>query len=97
MEFTESQNHRMAGFGKDLSGSSSPTPLVKQGNLKQVAQDCVQAGLEYLQRRRIHNFPGQPVPALHHPQREGDLPHVQMELPMLQFMPVAPCPVNGYH
>ena len=34
-------------------------------------------GLEYLQRRRLHNLPGQPVPGLRHPQREEVLPHVQ--------------------
>ena len=37
--FTESQNHRMFGFGKDLCGSSSPTLLPKQGHLQQAAQD----------------------------------------------------------
>ena len=30
---TESQNHRMSGVGMDLCGSSSPTPLPKQGHL----------------------------------------------------------------
>jgi len=34
---------------------------------------------------------------LHHPQREEVLPHVQTELPMLQFVPIAPCPVAGHH
>jgi len=28
---TESQNHRIVGVGRDLCGSSSPTPLPKQG------------------------------------------------------------------
>ena len=67
---TESQNHRMVGVGRDLCGSSSPTQLPKQSHLQQAAQDLVQAGLEYLQRRRIHNLSGQPVPVLCHPQRE---------------------------
>jgi len=65
---TESQNHRMVGVGRDLCGSPSPTPLPKQGHLQQAPQDLVQGGLEYLQRRRIHNPSGQPVPVLHHPQ-----------------------------
>jgi len=43
--FTESQNHRMVGVGRDLCGSSSPTPLPKQGHLQQAAQDLVQVGL----------------------------------------------------
>jgi len=91
------QNHKMVGVGRDLCGSSSPTPLLKQGRLQQAAQDRLKAGLEYLQRRRLHNFSGQPVPVLHHPQSEEVLPHVQMELPMLQFVPIAPCPVAGHH
>jgi len=57
---TESQNHRMFGVGRDLCGSSSPTPLLKQSHLQQAAEDLVQAGLEYLQRRRLHNLPGTP-------------------------------------
>jgi len=69
----------MVGVGRDLCGSPSPTLLPKQGSLQQAAQDLVQAGLEYLQRRRLHSLPGQPVPVLHHPQREEALPHVQME------------------
>jgi len=87
----------MFGVGRDLCGSSSPTPLPKQGHLQQAAEDLVQAGLECLQIRRLHNLPGQPGPALHHPQREEVLSHVQTELPVLQFVPVAPCPVTGHH
>ena len=44
-------------------------------------------GLEYLQRRRLHDLPGQPVSVHRHPQREEVLPHVQTELPLLQFVP----------
>ena len=73
------QNHRILGVGRDLCGSSSPTPLPKQGHLQQAAQDLVQVGLEYLQRRRLHNLPGEPIPVLRHPQREEVLPHVQTE------------------
>ena len=87
----------MVGVGRDLCGSSSPTLLSKQGHLQQAAQDLVQAGLEYLQRRRLHNLLGQSVPVLHHPQREEALPHVQTELRVPQFVPIAPCPVTGHH
>jgi len=87
----------MLGVGGDLCGSSSRTLLPKKGHLQQAAQDLVQAALEYLQRRRLHNLPGQPVPVLCHPQREEVLPHVQTELPMLQFVSIAPCPVAGHH
>ena len=86
----------MFRVGRDLCGSSSPTPLPKQGHLQQAAQELVQAGLEYLQRRRFHNLLGQPVPVLRHPQR-GVLPQVQTALPMLQFVAIAPCPVAGLH
>ena len=79
------------------SVSSNPTSLPKQGHLQQAAQDVVQEGLEYLQRRRLHNLPGQPVPVLRHPQSEEVLPRVQTELPVLQFVSVAPCPVAGHH
>jgi len=85
----ESQNHRMVGVGRDLWGSPSPTLLPKQGLLEQVAQELVQVGFEYLQRRRIHNLSGQPAPVLCYPQSEEVLPHVQLELPMLQFVPIA--------
>jgi len=51
----EAQNHRTVGTGRDLQ-RSSPT-LCKAGPLQQAAQVGVQMGLEYLQRRRIHNVP----------------------------------------
>jgi len=60
----------MLGVERDLYESSSPIPLPKQGHLQQAAQGLVQAGLEYLQRRRLHISSGKPVPVLRHPQRE---------------------------
>ena len=83
----------MVGVGRDLCGSSSPNPLPKQGHLEQAAQDLFQVDFEYLQVRRIHSLSGQPVPVLHHPQSKDILPRVQLELPVLQFVLVAPCPV----
>ena len=85
----------MVGVGRDLCGSYSRKPLPENSLLQQAAEDLVQADFEYLQRRRVHNIPGQPVPVLRHPQREEVLPHVQTELPVLQFVPIAPCPVAG--
>ena len=82
---TESQNVR--GWQGPLWVTQS-NPLPKQGHPEQAAQHRIQAGLEYLQRRRLHNLPGQPVPGLCHPQREEVLPHVQLELPLLQSVPV---------
>ena len=77
---TESQNHRMVGVGRGLCGSSSPNPLPKHGHIEQTAQDLVQVGFEYLQRKRLHSPSGQPVPVLSHPQREEVLPHVHFIL-----------------
>jgi len=34
VEHQKSQNHRIVGVGRDLCGSSSPTPLPKQGHLQ---------------------------------------------------------------
>jgi len=48
------------------------TPLPKQGHLEQVAQDLIQVGFEYLQRRRNHSLSGQTVPVLCHPQSEEE-------------------------
>ena len=45
-------------------------------------QEAVGAG----QSGSRDNLPGQPVPGLRHPQREEVLPHVQLELPLLQFV-----------
>jgi len=87
----------MVGVDRDLCGSSSPTPLLKHGCLQQAAKDLVQVGLECLQRRRIHNLSGQPVPMFNHLQSDEFLPHVQTQLPVLQFVPIAPCPVAGHH
>jgi len=67
-------NHRMLGVGRDLCGSSIPTSLPKQGHLQQAAQDLVHACREYLQRRRLHIFPGQHVPVLLHHQSDSRLP-----------------------
>ena len=87
----------MIRVGRDPWRPSSPTSLPKQGHLKQAAQDCIPEGFEYLQRRRLHKHSGQPAPVLCHPQSEEVLPHVQLELPLLQFVPIALCPVAGHH
>jgi len=48
----------MFGVGRELCGSSGPTPLPKQGHPQQGAQDRIQPCLEeYLQRRRLHSLP----------------------------------------
>ena len=47
--------------------------------------------------RRLHNLSGQPVPVLHHPHSTEVLPGVLKEPPILQFVPIAPCPGTGHH
>ena len=83
-DLTESQNCR---------GWKEPPEIIKAGPLQQVAQVGIQAGLEYLQRRRIHDLPGQSYPMLRHHHCEEVPSHIGAELPMLQFMAVSSCPV----
>lgn len=39
------QNHRIICFSRDVSRSSCPSPLLKQGQLEQISQDCVQLNI----------------------------------------------------
>ena len=82
---TESRNGR--GWQGPLWVTQS-NPLPKQGHPEQAAQHRGQTGLEYLQRRRLHSLSGQPGSGLRHPQREEVLPRLQLELPLLQFVPI---------
>lgn len=45
--FTE--NHRMVEVGRDLRKSCGTTPLLKQGHLKEIAQNHIHMTSEYLQ------------------------------------------------
>ena len=54
-------------------------------------------GLEFIQRRRLHNFPGQPVPVLRHNYCEEVLTYICAELPMLRFVAISPCPIAMHH
>lgn len=66
----------MVSIRRDLWRTSSPIPVLKKAYLEQAVQDCVQVGFEYFQRRRVHNFSGQPVLVLWHPQTKKVFPHV---------------------
>ena len=79
----------MVEVGRDLWRSFGPTPLLKQGHVEGVAQDCVQMAFEYLQGWRLHNLSGQPVPVLSHPHSEKVFPGVHREPPVFQFVPIA--------
>ena len=81
---TESQK----GWGwKGPLEVSGPTPLLKEGHLKLIAQDHVQMAFEHLQGVRLHNLSGQPVPVLCDPHSKKVFPHVQREPPVFQFVP----------
>lgn len=64
---SDSQNHRTIGLGRDLWRSSIQTSW--QSTFP--TEDCisVQVGFEYLERRRLHSLPGQPVAMLSHSQK----------------------------
>jgi len=68
--YTLSENHRITK-SQNCRGLKGPpeviknNPPTKAGSL--VAQVGVQASLESLQRRRLHNLSRQPVVVLHHP------------------------------
>ena len=71
---------------KGLLGITQPNPLPKQA-----AQDLVQAGLEYLQRRRLHSPSGQLGPGLHHPHSKEIFAHVSQMLKSV----VSSCPASS--
>ena len=49
-------------------------------------------GLEYFQRRRLHNLSGQPVPVLYHPMSKEFLLNIKPK--SLLFLAIHPCPVT---
>jgi len=59
----ESQNS-IGWKGPQEAITANPPAIA--GTLQQVAQVGIQMGLEYLHRRRLHHFTGQPVPELRH-------------------------------
>ena len=85
---TDSRNHRIIEVGSDLWRSLGPTPLLKKGYLKLVAQDHVQMSFEYLQGWRLRNLSGQAVQVLSHPHSEKMFPDIQGEPPVFQFVPL---------
>lgn len=81
------QKIRVAVVGRDLWRSPSPTYLLMQVHLEQIAQVCTQAGFQYLQRR-LQNLSWQPVPVLCHSHSKQVFAHIQMELPNLCLLPL---------
>lgn len=91
---SNSQNRRTIGLGRDLWRSSIQTSW--QSTFP--TEDCisVQVSFEYLERRRLHSLPGQPVAMLCHTHKKFSS-HVQIELSALEFVPYALYPVSGHH
>lgn len=58
---TEPQTQRVVKVGRPLWELSSPSVLLKQGQLLQDSERPVQLGFEYFQRLRLHNHSGQPA------------------------------------
>ena len=87
----------MDEVGSDFWGSSGHTTLLKQCYLEQVAQDSLQMASEYLQGRRLHNLPGQPIPMFSVPHSEKMFPDVRTEPLVFQSVPIASGPVTGHH
>uniref|UniRef100_A0A8C2T6U5 Bromodomain and WD repeat-containing protein 1 n=1 Tax=Coturnix japonica TaxID=93934 RepID=A0A8C2T6U5_COTJA len=68
---------------KQLHGSTSVA-----SRKKLTSSSDIDAGLEYLQRRRLHHLPGQPVPVLRHPHCKEVLVHICAELLCCSFIPL---------
>lgn len=76
-EYSESQN----GWGgkgpvEVIQSEGLLSSLLKQGHLRQVALDHIQAAFEKLQAGRLHSPSGQPVPMHRHLHNAGVLPDV---------------------
>jgi len=69
----------------------------KQRRLQHIAQDHIQAAFKHLQRKRLRHLSRHTVPVLGQHHREAIFSHVQMELPLFQFEPVASRSVARHH
>ena len=76
---------------KGTSRDQRVQPPCKEGSLQQATQVGIQTGLEYLQRKRVHSQTAHPSAlSLSH---RGISSLCCMELPVLQFLPIAPCSI----
>ena len=91
-----SQNHRMLGLGEP-SGDHPAQPPAEAGSPRAGCTGPCPGGSWISPEKETPQPLWAAWARLRHPQREEVLPHVQLELPRLQFVPVAPCPVAGHH
>lgn len=94
--FTESWNHRMVEFRRELWRPSDLTPLLKQEHLEQAAQDHVQMAIKDLQG-------GDYITSLDNLVKCSIILTVKCflmlkrELPVFQSVPLVSCPVTEHH
>lgn len=92
-----SQNHRMGQVGSDHSGSSGPVSLIKQGHLRAHGTGLCPdgSGLSPVEETPHPLWATcSSVQSLH---SKEVLPHIQVELPGHQFLPIASCPIAWHH
>ena len=80
------QKHRLVEVGRHLLRSSTSTPLLKQDQPQQVAQDYVQMAFEYLHSSLTLTSLTVEL-----------LSYAQTEFQLFQFLPVASWPVSGHY
>lgn len=85
------------GWGWKWFKVISCNPLLRQGCLKQAAQNYVLTGFEYIWGWRVCYIFGQSVPVLGYHQRKEVFPDVQMMTLAFQFVPSVSCPGTGHH
>lgn len=88
--------HWIIGWWR-LKGSGGPTLCSEHEKLEQVAQKHVWWAFEYFQRWTLNSLSGQAVPGFDHPHNEKAFSYPHVEFPVFRFVPVASCPVTGYH
>lgn len=94
MWLSQRQNHRTVDVGRGLLRSPSPTPLPKQAQLQQAAQDHVWLSFKCLHKRRLPNLSGQPVPIFTTLTAKKKIILHLMEAHMFQFMSIASWQLN---
>lgn len=88
------------GFTESLrldEGLFSPKSQVKQSQLQQVAQDCVQPSFKHPKGQRPQNLSEYPVPVFDQLYRgkKNIYIYAETEFPVLQFVFIGSCPEVG--
>jgi len=97
ISITKIQNHRMAGVGRDLCGSSSPTPCQSRVTYCRLQRTASRWGLNISREGDSTASLGSLGQGSVTLRGKKFFLNVQLELPLLQFVPIAPCPVAGHH